>query len=339
MKKPRWEESEKRREERRGEERRGEEKRREERREEKRGEERREEKKRKKIREEKESSQKTEDAGARTGCKVARHCVFPVICGSGASNTKVLSLPTRSRWDPVNSGSPMGCFSERTGPGYGPTIPEVSRYLAGPAFCRAVLSRCDEAHRLQLVMEQVLPPYIGKIMAAVQQPVNRDGLPSAKDECLRQRNARAGIEVAKLPSRHTRIICWAPSRRYLRPALQHPMPRHTACTIASDYHSTFMMPLGAWSFGVPALALLESSAQTGPILHHLGCLLTIDWLAQDHLRRGALLEESGPSLSWSLHGRYSLAPSKTHGTWIPIRICPPSLLPPPMPTSATLEEG
>ena len=94
----------------------------------------------------------------------------------------------------------------------------------------------------------------------------------------------------------------------------------------------------------------ESSAQTGPILHHLGCLLTIDWLAQDHLRRGALLEESGPSLSWSLHGRYRsassghavprlldhLAPSKTHGTWIPIRICPPSLLPPPMPTSATL---
>ena len=37
----------------------------------------REEKRGKKIREEKESSQKTEDAGARKASKVAKHCVFP----------------------------------------------------------------------------------------------------------------------------------------------------------------------------------------------------------------------------------------------------------------------
>ena len=30
-------------------------------------------------------SQKKEDAGARTGRKVAKHCVFPVFCGSRGS--------------------------------------------------------------------------------------------------------------------------------------------------------------------------------------------------------------------------------------------------------------
>jgi hypothetical protein len=35
------------------------------------------------IRSEKRKSQKKEDAGARKGRKVAIHCVFPMICGSG----------------------------------------------------------------------------------------------------------------------------------------------------------------------------------------------------------------------------------------------------------------
>ena len=42
---------------------------------------------RKKIREEKESEK--EDAGARTGKKVAKHCVFPMFCGSGGSKSRL----------------------------------------------------------------------------------------------------------------------------------------------------------------------------------------------------------------------------------------------------------
>ena len=42
---------------------------------------------REKIREEK--SQKKEDAGARKGRKVAKHCVFPMICGSGGSKSRL----------------------------------------------------------------------------------------------------------------------------------------------------------------------------------------------------------------------------------------------------------
>ena len=49
----------------------------------------REEKRGKNIREEKESSQKTEDAGARKASKVAKHCVFPMICGSGGSKSRL----------------------------------------------------------------------------------------------------------------------------------------------------------------------------------------------------------------------------------------------------------
>ena len=48
------------------------------------------EKRRKKIREEKESSQKTEDAGAQKGGKVAKHCVF-------SNGRKVGSLKRRVR--------------------------------------------------------------------------------------------------------------------------------------------------------------------------------------------------------------------------------------------------
>ena len=57
MKKQRWEESEKRRAEER--------------------------------RSEKRKSQRKEDAGARKGSKVAKHCAFPMICGSGGSKSRL----------------------------------------------------------------------------------------------------------------------------------------------------------------------------------------------------------------------------------------------------------
>ena len=38
-----------------------------------------------KRREEKRKSQKKEGAGARKGRKVEKHCVFPMICGSGGA--------------------------------------------------------------------------------------------------------------------------------------------------------------------------------------------------------------------------------------------------------------
>ena len=34
-------------------------------------------------------SQKREDAGARKGRKVAKHCVFPVFCGSAGSKSRL----------------------------------------------------------------------------------------------------------------------------------------------------------------------------------------------------------------------------------------------------------
>ena len=37
----------------------------------------------------KRKSQKKEDAGARKDRKVARHCVFPMICGSGGSKSRL----------------------------------------------------------------------------------------------------------------------------------------------------------------------------------------------------------------------------------------------------------
>ena len=40
-------------------------------------------------RSEKRKSQKKEDAGARQGRKVAKHCVFPMICGSGGSKSRL----------------------------------------------------------------------------------------------------------------------------------------------------------------------------------------------------------------------------------------------------------
>ena len=34
-------------------------------------------------------SQRREDAGARKGREVAKHCVFPVFCGSGGSKSRL----------------------------------------------------------------------------------------------------------------------------------------------------------------------------------------------------------------------------------------------------------
>ena len=41
------------------------------------------------VRSEKRKSEKQEDAGARKGRKVAIHCVFPMICGSGGSKSRL----------------------------------------------------------------------------------------------------------------------------------------------------------------------------------------------------------------------------------------------------------
>ena len=41
------------------------------------------------MREEKRKSQKKEDADARKGRKVAKHCVFPMICDSGGSKSRL----------------------------------------------------------------------------------------------------------------------------------------------------------------------------------------------------------------------------------------------------------
>ena len=40
-------------------------------------------------REDQRKSEKKEDAGARKGSKVAKHCVFPMICGSGGSKSRL----------------------------------------------------------------------------------------------------------------------------------------------------------------------------------------------------------------------------------------------------------
>ena len=48
---------------------------------------RREEERRKKIK--KRKSPKKEDPGARKGRKIAKHCVFPMICGSGGSKSRL----------------------------------------------------------------------------------------------------------------------------------------------------------------------------------------------------------------------------------------------------------
>ena len=58
-------------------------------REEKRREEKRRQKKRRRKKIKKRKSPKKEDQGARKGRKVAKHCVFPMICGSGGSKSRL----------------------------------------------------------------------------------------------------------------------------------------------------------------------------------------------------------------------------------------------------------
>ena len=43
----------------------------------------------KKKEDQRRDSQKKEDPGARKGGKVAKHCVFPMICGSGGSKSRL----------------------------------------------------------------------------------------------------------------------------------------------------------------------------------------------------------------------------------------------------------
>ena len=52
---------------------------------------------RKNIREERESQQK-EDACARNGRKVAKHCVFPMFCGSGGSKSSLTKAAGAAIW-------------------------------------------------------------------------------------------------------------------------------------------------------------------------------------------------------------------------------------------------
>ena len=46
----------------------------------------------------KRKSQKKEDAGARKRRKVAKHCVFPMICGSGGSKSRLAKVLNRFAW-------------------------------------------------------------------------------------------------------------------------------------------------------------------------------------------------------------------------------------------------
>jgi hypothetical protein len=48
---------------------------------------REEKRRRKKVK--KRKSEKKEDPGARKGRKVAKHCAFPMICGSGGSKSRL----------------------------------------------------------------------------------------------------------------------------------------------------------------------------------------------------------------------------------------------------------
>jgi len=57
--------------------------------EEKRREEKRREEKRRRKKIKKRKSQKKEDPGARKGRKVAKHCVFPMICGPGGPKSRL----------------------------------------------------------------------------------------------------------------------------------------------------------------------------------------------------------------------------------------------------------
>ena len=51
-----------------------------------------EEKKKRRKKTKKIKSQKKEDPGARKGRKAAKHCVFPMICGSGGSKSRLATV-------------------------------------------------------------------------------------------------------------------------------------------------------------------------------------------------------------------------------------------------------
>ena len=46
-------------------------------------------------------SQKREDAGARKGRKVAKHCVFPMFCGSGGSESRLAKVAKAAGAEPA----------------------------------------------------------------------------------------------------------------------------------------------------------------------------------------------------------------------------------------------
>ena len=65
--------------------------------------------KRRKRKSKKRKSQKKEDPGARKGRKVAKHCVFPMICGFGGSKGRLVKRRVRShlaRWE-IKSCTPL----------------------------------------------------------------------------------------------------------------------------------------------------------------------------------------------------------------------------------------
>jgi len=52
----------------------------------------------KKKEDQRRESQKKEDAGARKGRKVAKHCVFPIICGSLGSKSRLAKAAGAEPW-------------------------------------------------------------------------------------------------------------------------------------------------------------------------------------------------------------------------------------------------
>ena len=60
-----------------------------------------------KRRSERRKSEKKEEAGARKGSKVAKHCVFPMICGSGGSNSRLAKAAGAEPADQMKNCTPL----------------------------------------------------------------------------------------------------------------------------------------------------------------------------------------------------------------------------------------
>ena len=86
------------------------------RREERRGEETRREEKRRaeKRRSQKRKSQKKEDPGTRKGRKVAKHCVFPMICGFGGSKSRLAKATGQMRDEQLHAFVARSTFASET---------------------------------------------------------------------------------------------------------------------------------------------------------------------------------------------------------------------------------